>query len=175
MGRVKSGQIATVTLEALASRKLASHVEKIATSATSSSGVVSYDVTFALDQATSGEKPGMSATAEVVIAQAEGLNVPSSAITAGSVIVLRKGKQERHSVTTGLAGGSTTIVTSGLEAGEQVLLPTPAGGSSSATNVLSRLGSKAGGGGALGGGGGFPGGGFAGGGGPPGGAARGGG
>lgn len=175
VGHVKNGQIATVTLEPLASRKLASHVTKIANSATSSSGVVSYDVTFALDQTTSGEKAGMSATAEVVIAQAEGLNVPSSAITAGSVTVRRNGKQERRSVTTGLAGNSTTIVTSGLEAGEQVLLPAAAGGSSSASNVLSRLGSNRGGGTIGGGGGGFPGGGFAGGGGPAGGALRGGG
>ncbi len=38
----------------------------------------------------SGLKPGMSATAEVVVKQAEGVNVPTSAISAGQVTVERR-------------------------------------------------------------------------------------
>ena len=49
--------------------------------------MVSYDVTFQLDQMEAGLKPGMSATAEVVVKQAEGVNVPTSAITADTVTV----------------------------------------------------------------------------------------
>ena len=114
-----------MTVEALEGRKLAAHVSEVAILSTSDSGVVSYDVTFQLDQMAPGLKPGMSATAEVVVKQAEGVNVPTSAISAGTVTVVRGGKQVRQRVVTGLAGNSSTIILSGLKAGEKVA---PAGG-----------------------------------------------
>jgi HlyD family secretion protein len=156
---VKAGQIATVTVEALEGRKLAAHVSEVAIESTSSSGAVSYDVTFQLDQMESGLKPGMSATAEVVIKQAEGVNVPTSAISAGQVTVERNGKQVRQRVVTGLTGNSSTIIVSGLQAGETVVLPAASTTSSSATNLVSKFAGRAGLGGA---GGGAGGGGFAG-------------
>jgi multidrug efflux pump subunit AcrA (membrane-fusion protein) len=169
VGSVRDGQPATVTVEALASHKLAAHVESVATLSTTSSSVVSYDVTFGLDQSESGLKPGMSASAEVVVKQAEGVNVPTSAITGESVTVIRGGKQERKVVTTGLAGNSSTIVLTGLKAGEEVALPA-ASTTSSSSSLLSRLagrstggtlgGAGLGGGGFTGGGAGFGGGGF---------------
>jgi multidrug efflux pump subunit AcrA (membrane-fusion protein) len=162
IGNVKSGQTATVTVEALDGSKLAAHVSEVATLSTSNSGVVSYDVTFQLDQMAAGLKPGMSATAEVVVKQAEGVNVPTSAISAGAVTVVQGGGQTRRRVLTGLVGNSSTIVLSGLRAGEKVLLPTIT--SAGASSLTSRLGGRAGGG-ALGGSGGLGGpGGFAGGG-----------
>lgn len=177
IGNVKVGQIATVTVEALEGRtqgatssgapasKLAAHVSEVATLSTSSSGVVSYDVTFQLDQMTPGLKPGMSATAEVVVKQAEGVNVPTTAISADSVTVVRSGKDVRQRVVTGLAGNTSTIILSGLKAGETVVLPA-ATSTSSSTSLTSRLSRLAGGGGGLGGGaGGGGGGGFGGGGG----------
>jgi len=160
VGNVKVGQIATVTVEALEGRKLAAHVSEVAILSTSSSGVVSYDVTFQLDQMDPGLKPGMSATAEVVVKQAEGVNVPTSAISAGSVTVVRGGKDVRQRVVTGLAGNSSTIVLSGLKAGETVVLPT-ATSTRSSTSLTSRLSSRLGGGGLGGGGGGGLGGGGA--------------
>jgi multidrug efflux pump subunit AcrA (membrane-fusion protein) len=154
ISHVKVGQIATVTVEALEGRKLAAHVSDVAILSTSSSGVVSYDVTFQLDQMEAGLKPGMSATAEVVVKQAEGVNVPTSAISADSVTVVRGGKDVRQGVVTGLAGNSSTIVLSGLKAGETVVLPEASSTSSSATSLTSRLGSRLGGSGLGGGGGG---------------------
>ena len=167
---VRDGQPATVTIEALEGLKLAAHVVSVATLPTSSSGVVSYDVTFQLDQLASGLKPGMSATAEVVVKQAEGVNVPTSAITADTVTVVHDGTHTSRQVVTGLAGNSSTIVLSGLSAGEQIVLPV-APTTNGLSSVLSRLGSRtgalggaagglgAGGGAALfGGGGGFRGG-----------------
>ena len=167
VGSVRAGQIATVTVEALEGKKLAAHVHEVAILSTSNSGVVSYDVTFQVDQTLEGLKPGMSATAEVVIKQASGVNVPTSAISGGSVTVLHGAKRETEQVTTGLAGDSATIVTSGLKAGETVLLPTATTTSSSSRSALSGLrGSFRGLSGAGATGGGF---GAAGGGGPPGG------
>jgi multidrug efflux pump subunit AcrA (membrane-fusion protein) len=151
IGNVKAGQPATVTVEALNGAKLAAHVSEVALLSTSSSGAVSYDVTFQLDQLESGLKVGMSATAEVVVKQAEGVNVPTSAITADSVTVQHDGKQERQRVTTGLAGNTSTIVLSGLKAGETVVLPA-ASTTSSSTGLTSKLGGRTGAGG-LGGGG----------------------
>jgi multidrug efflux pump subunit AcrA (membrane-fusion protein) len=159
VGSVKRGQTATVTVEALKGAELAAHVGEVSALPTSNSGVVSYDVTFTLDQLTACLKPGMSATAEVVVQQAEGVNVPSSAISGGSVNVVEGSRQLRRQVTTGLTGDSTTIVLSGLKAGERVALPTAS--SSGSTNLLSRLGSRSGSKSSLGGG--FTGGGFAGG------------
>jgi HlyD family secretion protein len=150
IGNVKVGQIATVTVEALSGAKLAAHVSEVALLSTSSSGAVSYDVTFQLDQLADGIKLGMSATAEVVVKQAEGFNVPTSAITADSVTVERSGKQVRQRVVTGLAGNTSTIVLSGLKAGETVVLPA-ASTTSSSTSLTSKLGSRLGGAGGLGG------------------------
>lgn len=163
IGSVEVGQIATVTVEALNGSKLAAHVREVALLSTSSSGAVSYDVTFQLDQLAAGLKIGMSATAEVVVKQAEGVNVPTSAISAEEVTVERGGKQVRRRVVTGLAGNTSTIVLSGLKAGETVVLPAASTTSSSTTNVLSRLGSRLGGAG-IGGAGAFGGAGGAGGG-----------
>jgi multidrug efflux pump subunit AcrA (membrane-fusion protein) len=158
---VRDGQPATVTIEALEGIKLAAHVVSVATLPTSSSGVVSYDVTFQLDQLESGLKPGMSATAEVVVKQAEGVNIPTSAITADTVTVVHNSTQTRRRVVTGLAGNSSTIILSGLTAGEQIVLPV-ARSSSTTSSLLSRLGSRTGalggGAGGLGGGGAFLGG-----------------
>ncbi|MEA2315568.1 MAG: HlyD family secretion protein [Solirubrobacteraceae bacterium] len=156
---VHVGQPATVTVEALEGIKLAAHVVSVATLSTSNSGVVSYPVTFQLDQAASGLKPGMSASAEVVVKQQEGVNVPTSAISGKAVTVVRAGKRVRQAVVTGLAGNSSTIILSGLKAGEEIVLPIAS--TSGSTSITSRLGGR--GGGALGGGGAFPGGGLGGG------------
>ncbi len=159
IGNVKAGQIATVTVEALEGRKVAAHVREVAILSTSNSGVVSYDVTFQLDQMEPGLKPGMSATAEVVVKQAEGVNVPTTAISAGTVTVVRAGKHVRQRVVTGLAGNSSTIVLSGLKAGETIVLPTTSTSTrSSTTSGLRRAlgGGATGGLGGLAGGGGPP-------------------
>jgi hypothetical protein len=156
---VRVGQPATVTVEALEGIKLAAHVVSVAMLSTSNSGVVSYPVTFQLDQAASSLKPGMSASAEVIVKQQEGVNVPTSAISARAVTVVRAGKRVRQAVVTGLAGNSSTIILSGLKAGEEIVLPVAS--TSSSASITSKLGGR--GGGALGGGGAFPAGGLGGG------------
>ena len=149
---VSVGQPATITIEALEGKKVAAEVVNVATLSTSNSGVVSYDVTFQLNQLTGGLKPGMSASAEVVVKQAEGVNVPTTAISADSVTVIEGEKRVRRAVVTGLAGNSSTIILSGLKAGEKIALPIAS--SSSSTSLTSKLGKSGG----LGGGGGFGGG-----------------
>ena len=64
--KVKVGQPATVTLDALSGVELAAHVSSISTLGTDNDGVVSYDSTLTLDQHNSSVRPGMSASAAVV-------------------------------------------------------------------------------------------------------------
>jgi multidrug efflux pump subunit AcrA (membrane-fusion protein) len=178
ISKIKVGQAANVTLEALSGVELAAHVSAISTLGTSSSGVVSYNATLSLDQRDSRVKPGMSASAAVVTGQASGVNLPNSAITtAGSVArveLLQNGKAVPTTVVVGVVGDSRTQIVSGLKAGDEVqvttTLPALGSGSSSlssgSTGTLGGTSGLAGGGTRfLGAGGGFAGGGFAGGGG----------
>ena len=73
IGEVKVGQPATVTLDAISGLELAAHVAAISANATDSSDVVSYEVTLKLDQTDSLVRSAMSASAEVIVAQASGV------------------------------------------------------------------------------------------------------
>jgi multidrug efflux pump subunit AcrA (membrane-fusion protein) len=171
IGQVKVGQAATVSLSALSDVKLAGRVTQVAAVGTSSNGVVSYPVTILLDQNARGVKAGMTATAEVIVKQASGLTLPSQAVTGrgttGIVRVEQDGETVTKTVGIGLQGDSSTLITSGLSAGDEVVIQsTPAitggGASSSGQSGTSGLSQRFGGGGGAfpaGGGGGFPGGG----------------
>jgi RND family efflux transporter MFP subunit len=130
---VKVGQPATVSVNALPDEKLAGRVTHIGLLSSTSNGVVSYPVTIVVKQRTAGLRPGMTATAEVVIAQSQGVvTVPSRAVTGNTVTVKEGGKDVTKRVTTGLVGDSTTEIVSGLQPGAQVVLPTAAPGLGSA-------------------------------------------
>jgi hypothetical protein len=183
--KIKVGQAATVTIDALSGVELGAHVTSISPVGTSSGGVVSYDATLTLDQTDARVKPGMSASAAVITGQAQGITVPNAAVTGtgstGTVNVLKNGKTTTEQVVVGLRGDSRTQIISGVSAGQQLVvtitLPSlstssSSGSGSSSTGTLggSGLGGLAGGAGAARfGGGGFlrsGGGGFAGGGSP---------
>ncbi len=177
ISKIKVGQPATVTLDALTGAQLGGRVTSISTLGTSSSSVVSYDATLTLDQHDSRVKPGMSASAAVITGQASGVNLPTSAVTGTSgsvshVNVLKNGRPVSTAVVVGLVGDSRVQIVSGLRSGQQVVvtetLPSlssssASSGSSGTLGGTSRLGGGAGFGGVgrLLGGGGFGGGGFA--------------
>lgn len=126
--KLRVGQAATVTVDALPTTELAAHIIAIDGTATSSSGVVTYNVVFALDRTEPGLKSGMTANVDVVVGEADNVvNVPTAAVTGSgqnaSVTVLRAGKQVRVPVVAGLQGDSSTAILSGLTAGQQVVLP----------------------------------------------------
>ncbi len=166
--KVAVGQPATITLNALTGVELAAKVTSISTVGSSSSGVVSYDAVLTPTQSDSRIRPGMSASASVIVGQADGVTVPNQAVTGtgslGTVNVMKNGKSVPTQVVVGLRGDSRTEIVSGLSAGEQVVITitlpslnsstTGAGSSSSGTLGGSRFGG-AGGFGGLGGGGGF--------------------
>ncbi|MCW2964142.1 MAG: efflux transporter, family, subunit, partial [Actinomycetia bacterium] len=168
--KIQLGQAGTITVSALPNKQLAAHVVAIDTAGTSSSGVVTYTVTMALDRTVAGLKPGMSANVSVTTGERDNvLNVPNAAVTGSgsnaTVKVLKNGVQSTVNVVTGLKGDSTTEIMSGLTAGQQVVTSSgvapAAGATAGTTRPGGGAGFPAGGGGFPGGGGGFGGGGGA--------------
>jgi HlyD family secretion protein len=140
IGEVKVGQPATVTIDAISGIELAAHVAAISANATDSSDVVSYDVTLKLDQTDSLVRSGMSASAEVIVAQASGVTVSNGAVSGsgseGAVTLDQDGRRVRREVVVGLRGTTRTQIVSGLEAGDELIVPQTlptVGSSSSAT------------------------------------------
>jgi multidrug efflux pump subunit AcrA (membrane-fusion protein) len=126
--KLRVGQAATVTIDALPTTELAAHIIAIDGTATSSSGVVTYNVTFALDRSEPGLKSGMTGNVDVVVGEADNvLHVPTAAVRGSganaTVTVLRNGKQVSVPVVAGLQGDSSTAILSGLKANETVVLP----------------------------------------------------
>jgi macrolide-specific efflux system membrane fusion protein len=162
VNKLKVGQAATVTPDALSGVQLGAHVTSISPVGTTSNNVVSYQATLTLDQTDSSVKPGMSATASVITSQAQGVNVPNAAVTGsgslGTVTVMHNGKQTTQQVVVGLRGDSRTQIVSGLTAGDQVVIKTvlppltPATtGTTSSSGTLGGTGARVGGFGAGGG------------------------
>ncbi|MEU4156952.1 biotin/lipoyl-binding protein [Actinoplanes sp. NPDC026670] len=167
---LKDGQVATVTWNALSGTSQSAKVAAIDPSATTSNSVVTYGVTLSLDKVPTGAKVGQTVSVSVTTGSKENVVlVNAAAITSvgnrHTVTVVAGGVQENRSVEIGLEGDSATEVTSGLTAGEQVVVKT--------TSTSTGSGTQQGGGGFPGGGTGFGGGGLTGGGGAaPGGGGR---
>jgi membrane fusion protein, macrolide-specific efflux system len=128
INKLKVGQAATVTPDALSGVQLGAHVTSLSPVGTTSNNVVSYQATLTLDQHDPSVKPGMSATASVITGQAQGVNVPNAAVTGtgslGTVTIMRNGKQTTRQVVVGLRGNSRTQIVSGLSAGDQLVIKT---------------------------------------------------
>ena len=174
INKLKVGQPAVVTLDALSNLELAGKVTSVSSIGTTSNDVTSYDATVTLNQYDARVKPGMSASAEVVIKQGRGVTVPSGAVTgSGNLATVTEdldGKHTTKKVIVGIRGDSRDLIASGLSSGAELVetetLPalgssagTSSSSSSSATGAFSRR-SAAGLGGGLSGG--FPAGGFSG-------------
>jgi multidrug efflux pump subunit AcrA (membrane-fusion protein) len=152
--RVASGQTATVTFDAVQGLTEPAHVMLVNPTSTVTSNVVNYNATFGLDQTDPRLKAGMTSNLTVVVASASNVvTVPNSAITrigtrAFVTVVDPAGKQTRTAVVLGVAGDTTTEITSGVTAGQKVLLP------QLRTSTTAAAGAGRGAGGGFGGGGG---------------------
>jgi macrolide-specific efflux system membrane fusion protein len=166
VAKLAVGQPATVTVSALGGAQLAAHIAAINPVASSSSSVVQYTVTFALDRVNKQLKPGMTANVAVTIAEKDNVvQVPSAAVTGSGqnarVTVQTNGVSQPVPVVAGLAGDSSTEIVSGLTPGQTyVISTTVASSTGGAAGTPTTPGARPGGG--LGGlGGGFGGGGGA--------------
>jgi macrolide-specific efflux system membrane fusion protein len=158
--KLRTGQAATVTWNALNNVSETAKVSAIDPSSTTSNNVVEYGATLHLGTVPAGAKAGQTLSVSVTTGTVRNaVFVNSAAITtAGTqhiVNVISNGRQEARAVEIGLIGDSTTQITSGLQAGEQVLISTASSTSGSNTGGANGGGlTGAGiGGGAIGGGG----------------------
>ncbi|WP_410668371.1 efflux RND transporter periplasmic adaptor subunit [Amycolatopsis sp. cmx-4-68] len=161
VSKVKAGQKATVTLNALPDKPVQATVSSINLTPTTSGSVVSYGAQLALTDPPDGLRPGQSASVVITVASAENaLSVPAAAVTtAGNtnvVTVQENGRNVTRQVQVGIRGESTVQITSGLTEGENVVLTATA-----SAGGTGRTGAGTGGTGGFPGGGtgGFPGGG----------------
>ena len=122
-------QEANILLDALPDEEIKGRVAFISPIGTTLVGVVSYDTTITLENPVAELRDGMSATAEVIIERRDDvLMIPNRYIRGTlenpKVLVLVDGQQEERQITLGLSDGFNTEVLSGLQEGEEVVLPT---------------------------------------------------
>ncbi len=166
--KLKVGEKATLTFDALPNVSIAGTVSSVNTIGTVSSGVVSYDAIITFDTPNSSVLPGMSATADIITGTETGLVVPSSAVkgaagqnyvevfnpplagSESSAGVASPNAPTRINVITGLSDDTNSILESGLSAGMQVVTRTIAvTTASSAARSTSLFGGSAPGGGSV--------------------------
>jgi HlyD family secretion protein len=162
VAKVKIGEPAILTFDAIDGLTVAGKVLDIDTIGTVSQGVVTYNVKISLDTQDVGVKPGMSTNISIITDVAtDVLSVPNAAIknsgTANYVQELdASGVPQNIPVTIGLANDTYTQIISGIKEGDAVVTQTitssvakAAAGASSITSLLG--GSRAGAGGFSGG------------------------
>ena len=144
IAKVKIGQKATLSFDAISDLEITGTVIDIDTIGTVSQGVVSYNIKIGLDAQDDRIKPGMSASANIITdSRVDVLTVPSSAVKnqgnnyyvqvyknasaadlANSQGVVPSSALETKTVTVGLSDDTNTEILSGLTEGEAVLTKT---------------------------------------------------
>ena len=128
VSRVRLGQEAVITLDALPEKEVKGRVTFISPASTIQTGVVFYKTTIVLENPDAELKDGMSASAEIILEQHDNvLLIPNRAIQGSLenpwVEVLVNGKTEQREITLGLSNGASTEVLAGLAEGEEIVLP----------------------------------------------------
>ena len=131
--KVKVGQKATITVDALPGRTFTGKVVGIDRTGTVESGVTSYPVTVQFDTPSDEVLPQMAANASIITdTKDNALLIPASAVKTVQgetvVTVLRSGRVEQRPVVLGLSSGTQVEVVSGLSEGEEVVVSTLSGG-----------------------------------------------
>lgn len=129
ISKIKIGQKATLTFDAIPDLTIVGQVQEIDTLGTVTQGVVTYNVKLVFATQDTQVKTGMSVDANIITDTAQNvLVVPNSAIKkSGStsyVQVLVNGVPERKTVQTGLASDTQTQILSGISAGDNVITQT---------------------------------------------------
>ena len=161
VAKIAVGQTTSMAFTALPNEVGDAKVSNIALLPTTSSGATTYTVTFQLTGKIAGLKPGMTATATVIVADSSNaISVTSRAVTTRgqvstvNVVTTVKGKQVETptAVVVGIVGDSSDEILSGLKVGQLVALPSVVSSTTSLSGVPSTLGGAGLGGGGLGGG-----------------------
>ncbi|MCC5577412.1 biotin/lipoyl-binding protein [Microtetraspora sp. AC03309] len=139
--KLKVGQAATISFDALSGVTAQGRVSIINPVATTSNNVVQYPVTVTLTEIPDGVRLGQTATVAVVVDKAENVvTVPTSVITTTggrtTVTLLRDGQRVTQTVEVGVEGDDTAEIRSGVSEGDQLVRPaTTSGGTSGSTGT----------------------------------------
>lgn len=134
IGKVQVGQRAEVTLDALEGQRFEGRVTRISPSATIQQNIAVFYATVAIQNPERKLKAGMSAEGEIISQEIRGaVTVPLRAVerVRTRAYVQVEGEAERRRVRVGPDDGVNIVVTSGLEPGEEVVLPARAAQSQS--------------------------------------------
>jgi RND family efflux transporter MFP subunit len=129
--KVKAGQKATITVDAVPGKKFSGTVKFVSPYGTASGKVIKFTVLIDLDPTDVQVRGGLSGTAEILIASArDAFLVPSSVLIrtpAGTVLLIATSdpaKPERRQVKVGIQNLQYAEIVSGLKEGEKVQVPT---------------------------------------------------
>jgi HlyD family secretion protein len=128
--KLKIGQVATVTVDAVGTAKMTGKITSLDPVATIASGVPVYGIDVTLDLPSAQVKPGMSGTAQVILASSpNALTVPNLAVKSQTgrryLTVMKDGHQVDTDVTFGISNDTVTEVLTGVTEGDVVVLPQP--------------------------------------------------
>jgi HlyD family secretion protein len=127
LAKIKIGNPAQVTLDALPGKTYTARVTAISPTGTVTQGVVNYPVYLELTDADNAIKPGMTANLTIEVERRDNvLLIPTRAVrTQGNqkiVTVQKDGQTVSTRVTTGLSNDSSVEIMSGLQEGDVVVV-----------------------------------------------------
>ena len=131
VGKLSGGQTAQLSVDALPGVPIRGSVERIAPTARESAGVVSYNVTVAIDPTDAPIRAGMSAIVEIITeVRDNALVIPNrfiriDRVTGRAYVTVKRGDQtEEVEIITGLRNDAESEVLQGLSEGDTlVILP----------------------------------------------------
>ena len=131
IGRIKTGQDATIRVDAFPEKRFKASVSKISPSAIKNNNVTSFEVTLLLGNKTEDLRLGMTSDINFQTGATKvSTLIPTVAIVTeegetGVLIVGKKNQPEFKKVELGTSSGSKTAILSGLEPGERVFIDLP--------------------------------------------------
>jgi macrolide-specific efflux system membrane fusion protein len=148
---VKVGQAARIAFPAITGASSTATVTAIAPTATASNSVVTYATTITLTTPPANLRLGQTADVTITTqsSKANALYVPAAAITTANgvstvKVVGSNGKTKSVTVKTGVVGDSGTEITSGLTAGETIVIGSVAASTGTGTTGTSGTSGRSG-------------------------------
>ena len=136
LNQIQPGQEVEITADALSGQIFLGTVDRVSINGTTNNGFTTYPATILLKDY-GGLNPGMNVSADIVVQRTENaLSVPAAAVARGDTVLVPQAgaltpegavadasKAEERPVNLGSSDGEYVEVTSGLEEGEQILVP----------------------------------------------------
>jgi HlyD family secretion protein len=146
VAKVKTGQKANLTFDALNGLNVAGSVAEVDAIGAVSQGVVSYTVKIGFDSQDDRIKAGMSVSAAIITdVKTDVLSVPSTAVKSNNTgsyvqILDDKGQPQNKTVQVGISNDTDTEITSGLNDGDVVVSQIITSSSTTTTTTTNRTG-----------------------------------